>query len=87
VALQPLTRDESAALGKARRSQVPRESHAVYEPGPKRPGPIGLIEDQSSRRVPELVPIRYARMIESPFRFYRGAATIMASDLAGTPQS
>jgi uncharacterized protein (DUF2252 family) len=66
---------------------VPRESQAVYEPGAKRPDPIGLIEDQSSRRVPELVPIRYARMVESPFRFYRGAAAIMASDLAGTPKS
>jgi uncharacterized protein (DUF2252 family) len=84
---QPLTRDESAALGKAKRSQVPRESHAAFDSSTKRPDPISLIEEQSSRRVPELVPIRYARMMESPFRFYRGAAAIMASDLAGTPQS
>jgi uncharacterized protein (DUF2252 family) len=83
----PFGREESAALGKARRSQVPREAHATYDTGAKRPDPIGLIEDQSSRRVAELVPIRYSRMMESPFRFYRGAAAIMASDLAGTPRS
>src|ERR1043165_6455388 len=78
---------ELAALGKAARKAVPRSSHAEFDPGPKRPDPLEIIEKQSATRVPELVPIRYGRMIESPFRFYRGAASIMASDLADTPRS
>ncbi|MFE2324101.1 DUF2252 domain-containing protein [Streptomyces sp. NPDC059385] len=82
-----LTPQERAARGKAARAEVPRSSHAVYEPAPDRPDPVDIIEKQSARRVPELVPIRYARMSESPFRFYRGAAAIMASDLSNTPRS
>src|SRR4051794_2204669 len=69
----PLTASDRAALGKDKRAEVPREAHAAYSADGERPDPISLIEDQSSRRVPELVPIRYARMMESPFRFYRGA--------------
>ncbi|MFD3502606.1 DUF2252 domain-containing protein [Streptomyces sp. NPDC058676] len=78
---------ERAALGKAARSSVPRSGHAEFAPTPKRPDPVDVIEAQSATRVPELVPIRYGRMTESPFRFYRGAAAIMAADLAGTPSS
>ena len=79
-----LTVRERAALGKAARAAVPRGSHGEYEPVAGRFDPVALLERQSATRVPELVPIRYGRMIESPFRFYRGAAGIMAADLAGT---
>jgi uncharacterized protein (DUF2252 family) len=78
---------ERAALGKAARSAVPRSSHADFVPSPKRTDPVDVVEGQSASRVPELVPIRYGRMTESPFRFYRGAAAIMAGDLADTPRS
>lgn len=76
---------ERAETGKAARAAVPRSSHAEFTPAQKRPDPVDVIEAQSATRVPELVPIRYGRMIESPFRFYRGAAAIMAGDLADTP--
>ena len=66
---------------------MPRASHAGFEPSSTRPDPISLLEEQAASRVPELVPIRYGRMLVSPFAFYRGAALIMASDLAGTPRS
>ncbi|WP_329214383.1 DUF2252 domain-containing protein [Streptomyces sp. NBC_01485] len=81
------TPEERTALGKAARRASPRSGHAVYRPAADRPDPLGILEAQSAARVPELVPIRYGRMMESPFRFYRGAAAIMASDLAGTPRS
>ena len=82
-----LTVGERAAHGKAARAEVPRSSHAVYEPPARRADPIKLLERQAKTRVPELVPIRYGRMLVSPFTFYRGAALIMASDLAATPRS
>ncbi|MFJ4810885.1 DUF2252 domain-containing protein [Streptomyces longwoodensis] len=82
-----LTPRERAARGKAARSAAPRSGHAEFTPPPRRTDPVDTIEAQSARRVPELVPIRYARMSESPFRFYRGAAAIMAADLAATPRS
>jgi uncharacterized protein (DUF2252 family) len=78
---------ERIALGKAARQVAPRSSHAAFEPPPRRPDPIKLLERQAKTRVPELVPIRYGRMLVSPFTFYRGAALIMASDLANTPRS
>ncbi|MDQ1065899.1 DUF2252 domain-containing protein [Streptomyces canus] len=81
------TPQERAAHGKAARAAVPRSSHAAFAPGPQRPDPLEIIAKQSTTRLPDLVPIRYGRMSESPFRFYRGAAAIMASDLAGTPTS
>jgi uncharacterized protein (DUF2252 family) len=65
---------------------VPRSSHATFEPARVRTDPVELLERQATTRVPELVPIRYGRMLVSPFSFYRGAALIMASDLAGTPR-
>jgi uncharacterized protein (DUF2252 family) len=85
--LRHRTPQERAALGKAARAAVPRSSHAEFAPGSKRPDPLEIIGKQSATRVPELVPIRYGRMSESPFRFYRGAAAIMASDLAETPRT
>ncbi|MER6095850.1 DUF2252 domain-containing protein [Streptomyces sp. NPDC001728] len=85
--LRHRTPQERAALGKAARVAVPRSSHAEFTPGPKRPDPLDIIERQSAARLPDLVPIRYGRMSESPFRFYRGAAAIMASDLAETPRT
>src|SRR5208282_3344534 len=82
-----LTPAERAARGKAARAEVPRDSHAVFDPPPDRPDPIGLLEEQGKSRVPELVPVRYGRMMVSPFTFFRGAALPMASDLAATPVS
>jgi uncharacterized protein (DUF2252 family) len=82
-----LTPAERAALGRAARAGVPRSSHAVFAPAEDRPDPIGLLEEQAASRVPELVPIRYGRMLVSPFTFYRGAALIMAADLAAMPSS
>ena len=78
---------ERAARGKAARAAVPRSSHAHFEPAPRRVDPVKLLERQAKTRVPELVPIRYGRMLVSPFTFYRGAALIMAADLAKTPRS
>jgi uncharacterized protein (DUF2252 family) len=82
-----LTVAERAALGKAARAEVPRSSHGEFHPPARRTDPIKLLESQAKTRVPELVPIRYGRMLVSPFTFYRGAALIMASDLARTPRS
>ena len=76
---------ERYATGKALREDVPREAHAVWEPPEDRRDPIVLLEESNAGRVPELIPIRYQRMLQSPFAFYRGAAMIMASDLASTP--
>ncbi len=73
---------ERVARGKAARAEVPRSSHATWEPASHRPDPVELLEEQARSRVPELVPIRYGRMLVSPFTFYRGAAYLMASDLA-----
>ena len=82
-----LSVSERVARGKAARREVPRSSHAVFEPTAHRLDPIELLERQADVRVPELVPIRYGRMLASPFTFYRGAALIMAADLAATPRS
>jgi uncharacterized protein (DUF2252 family) len=76
-----------AAAGKAARSGAPRSSHGSWEPAPDRPDPVEILERQASTRVPELVPIRYGRMLTSPFAFYRGSAAVMAADLAPTPRS
>ena len=78
---------ERVALGKAARDEVPRASHAAYTPSPDRADPVDVLERQATTRVPELVPIRYGRMLVSPFTFYRGGAMIMAGDLAATPRS
>jgi uncharacterized protein (DUF2252 family) len=85
--IKHLTLEERAAIGKAARAKTPRESHAAWKPPADRPDPIALLEEQGRTRVAELVPIRYGRMLASPFAFYRGAAVIMAADLSTTPQS
>ncbi len=82
-----LTVDERTARGKAARAEIPRSRHAEYDTPADRPDPIELLEDQARTRVPELIPIRYGRMLVSPFTFYRGAAKIMARDLSGTLRS
>ena len=87
AAVAHLSDGERAERGKVARALVPRSSQALYEPTPSRPDPISLLEEQAESRVPDLVPIRYGRMLVSPFAFYRGAALIMASDLATTPRT
>jgi uncharacterized protein (DUF2252 family) len=82
-----LSVSERVARGKAAREEVPRSLHAHFEPSDVRADPVELLERQAQSRVPELVPIRYGRMLVSPFTFYRGAAMIMAHDLAATPRS
>ena len=82
-----LTPEERTARGKAARNEVPRSSHGRWVPADHRPDPVALLERQAATRVPELVPIRYGRMLVSPFTFYRGAALIMAADLAATARS
>jgi uncharacterized protein (DUF2252 family) len=86
-AVPHLTVEERVARGRAARQEVARSSHAGFTPGGHRLDPVALLEQQAVTRVPELVPIRYGRMLVSPFTFYRGAALIMAADLAGTPRS
>jgi uncharacterized protein (DUF2252 family) len=85
--LSHLTAAERAVRGKAARAEVPLESHEAFDPTADRPDPIALLEEQGRSRVPELVPVRYGRMMVSPFTYFRGAALPMASDLAGTPVS
>jgi uncharacterized protein (DUF2252 family) len=81
------TRAESAAMGKSLRDRCPRSSHADWKPAPNRPDPIDLLVESSKGRIPQLVPIRHGRMMQTPFTFYRGAALNMAADLAVTPQT
>lgn len=73
--------------GRALRKVVPRSAHAEWAPQSKRPDPVRLLEEQNATRLPWLVPVRHARMVVSPFTFYRGAARIMACDLATTPNT
>src|SRR5690348_18346547 len=80
------TPEERAARGRAARVECPRSSHAGFELTADR-DPVAILEAQAPSRVPELVPIRYGRMLVSPFTFYRGAAAVMAHDLAPTPRS
>jgi uncharacterized protein (DUF2252 family) len=80
-----LTPQEWRRRGRAHRAQVARASHSVWEPPPDRPDPVAILQEQAKTRVPDLVPIRYGRMVASPFAYYRGAAAPMAWDLAHTP--
>jgi uncharacterized protein (DUF2252 family) len=73
------------AAGRALRKEMPRSSHAEWSPASERPDPISLLEEQNVSRQAQLVPIRYGRMAASPFGFLRGAAVVMAQDLAATP--
>jgi uncharacterized protein (DUF2252 family) len=78
---------ERAARGKEARAAVPRDTHDMFDPPADRPDPLALLAEQAKSRVSELVPVRWGRMMVSPFTYYRGAALPMASDLAGTPVS
>jgi uncharacterized protein (DUF2252 family) len=78
---------ERAAAGKEARQTAPRSSHGDWAPATDRPDPMAVLEQQAASRVPELVPIRHGRMAASPFAFFRGAAAVMAADLAVTPTS
>ncbi|HMK93135.1 MAG TPA: DUF2252 domain-containing protein [Thermoleophilia bacterium] len=78
---------ERAARGKEARRRAPRSVHGLWKPSERRPDPVALLEGQAAERAPELVPIRYGRMLASQGTFYRGGALLMASDLAGTPVS
>ena len=82
-----LTPQQRVARGKAARVAAPRSSHGEWAPAAGRADPVELLTRQDAERVPELVPVRHARMAVSPFTFYRGAAAIMAGDLAATPVS
>jgi uncharacterized protein (DUF2252 family) len=84
---QILTPSERESAGKSARSKASRKSQGKWEPGPKRPDPVKTLADQDKARLPELVPIRHGRMLVSDFTFYRGAAAIMAADLASAPSS
>jgi uncharacterized protein (DUF2252 family) len=80
-----LTPDEWRARGRERRRLVPRSSHAQWAPSVDRPDPVAILEEQAKSRVPDLIPIRYGRMVASPFAYFRGAAAPMAWDLAHAP--
>ncbi len=79
------SRDELYAEGKSLREKCPRQTHAVWERPSDRAEPLQLLEESNKGRIPGLIPIRYGRMLQSPFTFYRGAALNMAADLASTP--
>ena len=82
-----LESSESSERGRAARRRAPRSAHADWSPARNRPDPVAILTAQAASRVQELVPIRYGRMLVSPFMFYRGAAAVMAADLAHTPDS
>ena len=86
-AVPHFTPAERAARGKAARGELPRSAHADWEPAPRRQDPVDLLEEQARTRLPELGPIRYERMLVSPFAFFRGAAFPMAADLADGPRT
>jgi len=86
VARRP-SRAERMEAGKALRRKVPRSAHAEYRTSRRRADPIAIIEQQNATRIPELVPVRMARMLASPFAFLRGSAAVMAADLARTPRT
>src|SRR5271157_3935450 len=79
------TWEELHAMGRSLRDKCPRHDHAVWQAPDKRPDPLALIEESDKGRIPQLVPVRHGRMLQSPFSFYRGAALNMAADLACTP--
>jgi uncharacterized protein (DUF2252 family) len=83
----PPTREERARHGAEARRQKPPARHASFSAAPDRRDPVEILEEQAATRVPELAPIRYGRMLVSPFTFFRGAAAVMAADLAATPVS
>jgi len=82
-----LSADERRAAGKALRDQTPRAAHGGWKPPEGRRDPVELLREANEGRIPELIPLRFSHMAQSPFAFYRGAAAIMAADLASTPTS
>jgi len=79
------SREQLYTEGRAIRDSCSRASHADWKPPADRPDPVEILEASNKGRLPELIPVRYGRMIPSPFVFFRGAAAIMAADLAHTP--
>jgi uncharacterized protein (DUF2252 family) len=79
--------ESGSQRGKQARKVIPRSAQAEWKPGPDRVPPLEVLAEQDETRVPELVPVRYGRMLASAFTFYRGAAAIMAADLAASPDS
>jgi hypothetical protein len=89
---RPLTkathnRDESRKVGKALRDKVSRKAHGAWKASAKRRDPVDILLKSCAGRIPQLIPIRFGRMMQTPFTFYRGAAAIMAADLSETPAS
>jgi hypothetical protein len=82
-----LTLKERLAQGKALREQAPRGTHATWQPPKNRRDPVDILSASNTGRIEQLIPIRFGRMSQSPFAFYRGAAALMAADLATTPTS
>ncbi len=78
-------RDDRRVRGKIMREAVPYKVHGEWKPSKLRPDPLALLKVSDEGRIPELIPIRYGRMLKSPFTFFRGAAAIMSSDLSTTP--
>lgn len=79
--------DDRVATGKALRDKLAREQHGRWKASKGRPNPLDILHKSDAGRVQELVPIRYGRMLQSPFAFYRGSAGVMAADLARTPST
>ena len=82
-----LSADERREAGKALRDVTPRAAHGGWKPPEGRRDPVELLREANEGRIAELIPLRFSRMAQSPFAFYRGAAAIMAADLASTPTS
>lgn len=78
---------ERLAAGKALRDKVSRKAQGQYEKSPDRADPVAILEKQNLTRAQKLVPVRFARMLASPFAFLRGSAAVMAADLSTTPVS
>src|SRR5260370_12904812 len=78
---------ERRAVGRSLREKVPRSSHAEWSPAADRPDPISLLEEQDRSRLAQFVPLRYGRMIASPFGFLRGSPVVMAGRLPAPPLS
>jgi uncharacterized protein (DUF2252 family) len=86
-AVHIMSPDDRAAAGKALRDKIPREQQGIWNETKRRPNPIDILQKSDAGRMKELVPIRYGRMLQSPFAFYRGAAGVMAAGLARTPST
>src|SRR6476620_700029 len=86
-AIHIVSPNERKAAGKALRDKVPRDAHGVWKASKDRTSPVDILKKSDVGRMKELVPIRYGRMLQSPFAFYRGSAGLMASDLARTPNT